>query len=119
MVEQNFPKEERLRKRADFTEIFNQGRKTYSSHLILFCRGNGGQSVRVGITASRKVGTAVVRNRVKRLIREYYRQHKSYFTAGIDYSLVVKKSFSLLPKKTAEEQLFSLLKRSDRRSSRC
>ena len=113
MVEQNFPKEERLRKRADFTEIFNQGSKTYSSHLILFCRANGGQSARIGITASRKVGIAVVRNRVKRLIREFFRQHKSCFTAGIDYSLVVKRSFSFLPRKAAEEQLFSLLKRSN------
>ena len=117
MVEQGFPKKERLRKRADFTEIFNQGQKTYSSHLILFCRANGGQSARIGITASRKVGMAVVRNRVKRLIREYFRQHKSYFTTGIDYSFVVKKSFSLLPRKVAEEQLYSLLKRVNRRSS--
>ena len=117
MVEQNFPKKERLRKRADFTEIFNQGRKTYSSHLILFCRANGGQSARIGITASRKVGSAVVRNQVKRLIKEYYRQHKSYFRVGIDYSLVVRKGFTLLPKKMAEDQLFSLLKKSNRRSS--
>ncbi len=119
MVQQIFPKSERLRKRKDFTEIFVRGKKTYSSHLILFCRANGGRNVRVGITASRKVGTAVVRNRIKRLIREYYRQHKSYFTDGFDYSLVVKESFSRLPKRAAEEQLFALLKRSKRCSSRC
>ena len=119
MVEQKYPKNERLRRRQDFTEIFNQGSKTYSSHLILFCRANGGQSARVGITASRKVGIAVVRNRVKRLIREFFRQHKSCFTAGIDYSLVVKESFSRLPKRVAEEQLSSLLKRSNQYLSRC
>jgi len=119
MVHQKFPKKERLRKRKDFIEIFNQGKKTYSSHLILFCRANGGQSARVGITASRKVGTAVVRNRVKRLIREYYRQHKSFFTAQFDYSLVVKQSFSRLPKRAAEEQLSALLKRCNRHLNRC
>ena len=119
MVEQKFPKEERLRKRKDFTEIFDKGKKTYSSHLILFCKANSGQGVRVGITASRKVGTAVVRNRVKRLIREYYRQHKSFFTVKFDYSLVVKQSFSRLSKREAEEQLSALLKRSNRHLNLC
>jgi ribonuclease P protein component len=119
MGEQRFTKKERLRSRRDFTEIFNTGKKTYSSHLILFCRANSEKCARVGITASRKVGTAVVRNRVKRLIREFYRQHKSFFTAQFDYSLVVKQSFSRLPKRAAEEQLSALLKRCNRHLNRC
>ncbi|NPA24220.1 MAG: ribonuclease P protein component [Deltaproteobacteria bacterium] len=116
----NFPKAERLRKRKDFSSLFKLGRKFNTPHLILFCRANQRPQARLGITASRKVGTAVARNRVKRLIREYYRQHKSFFTAGFDYSLVVKKSFACLPKKAAEEQLSLLLRRSRRfTSSRC
>ena len=119
MLEQRFPKNERLRRRKDFVEIFNHGSKSYSSHLILFCRANGGLHARIGVTASRKVGTAVVRNRVKRLIREYFRHHKRNFSFGTDYSLVVRKSFARLAKETAEEQLLYIIKRSNRHSNRC
>lgn len=111
MSEQKFTKKERIRSRTEYTEIFNQGKKTYSSNLIIFCRANGENYTRVGITASRKVGKAVVRNRVKRFLREYYRQHKSYFATSYDYSLVVRQGFSQLPKKKADEQLAALLKR--------
>ncbi|MCK5680996.1 ribonuclease P protein component [bacterium] len=114
MAPHNFPKDERIRARQEFTEIFNTARKTHSSHLILFRRSNSGQSARVGITASRKVGVAVVRNRVKRFIREYYRQHKANFTPGFDYSLVVKKSFSRLSKRAAESELSAILAKSAR-----
>lgn len=52
-------------------------------------------STRIGITASRKVGGAVVRNRIKRLVRECYRLNKGMFMAG-DYSIIARRSASLL-----------------------
>ncbi|MBN2707095.1 MAG: ribonuclease P protein component [Deltaproteobacteria bacterium] len=107
---QDFPKKERLRKRKDFLEIFDQGQRRHSSHFILFYRESGLDQARLGITASRKVGNAVVRNRLKRLIREYYRQHKAGFDPGTDYSLVVKRNFSRLPWVQVVEQLASLLR---------
>ena len=111
---QDFPKKERLRKRKDFLEIFDEGQRRHSSHFILFYRDNGLEEVRLGITASRKVGNAVVRNRLKRLIREYYRQHKSGFAPGSDYSLVVKRNFSRLPWAQVTEQLATLLRKRKR-----
>ncbi len=117
MAPHNFPKAERIRERQEFTEIFNHSQKTHSSHLILFRRSNSRQSARVGITASRKVGIAVVRNRIKRLIREYYRHHKADFMSGFDYSLVVKKSFSRLSRSAAEDELKAILAKSLRSKS--
>ncbi len=116
MAPHNFPKAERIRERHEFTEIFARARKTYSSHLILFRRSNSRQSARIGITVSRKVGIAVVRNRIKRLIREYYRHHKADFISGFDYSLVVKKSFSGLSRSAAEVELKAVLAKSLRYS---
>jgi ribonuclease P protein component len=109
---QTFPKDERLRKRSEYTKLFARGKRCGSSHLLLFCQANQKEKARLGITASRKVGTAVTRNRVKRLIREFYRQHKELFASGYDFSLVVKRSFGRLTKKEAEAQLSSLLLRS-------
>jgi len=117
MAPHNFPKAERIRERQEFIEIFNHAQKTHSSHLILFRRSNSRQCARVGITASRKVGIAVVRNRIKRLIREYYRHHKIDFISGFDYSLVVKKSFSRLSRSAAEDELKAILAKSLRSKS--
>lgn len=114
MTPYGFPKDERIRERREFTELFNHADRTHSSHLLLFRRSNSRQSARVGITASRKVGGAVVRNRIKRLIREYYRQHKADFISGFDYSLVVKKSFSRLSRGAAENELRAILAKSTR-----
>jgi ribonuclease P protein component len=117
MAPYGFPKDERIRERREFTDLFNNASKTHSSHLVLFRRSNSRQCARVGITASRKVGGAVVRNRIKRLIREYYRQHKADFIPGFDYSLVVKKSFSRLSRGAAEDELSVILAKSARPKS--
>jgi ribonuclease P protein component len=47
---------------------------------------------RLGVTASRKLGGAVVRNRVKRRVREAFRRHKLLFPSGLDLVFVAKKS---------------------------
>lgn len=114
MASQNLPPCERLKKRREYLELFNHGEKINARHLILFTGANGGQKAKLGITASRRVGGAVIRNRVKRLIREYYRRHKDFFATGVSYSLVVKESFGRLPRREAENHLALLLEKSSR-----
>jgi len=65
----------RLRKRRDFLRVQNHGHRVYTRRLIFhFSVGRTALS-RLGVTVSRKVGNAVVRNRVKRWVREAWRQH--------------------------------------------
>jgi ribonuclease P protein component len=66
-----FPRERRLRRRRDFLAVQTQGRKLGGRHfLVMAAPGEG----RLGITVSKKVGNAVTRNRVKRLVREFVRR---------------------------------------------
>ena len=66
--------DERLRHRREFLTCYRQGRRRHGSLLILYALPNGLPLPRLGITASRKVGGAVLRHRLKRRIREVYRR---------------------------------------------
>ena len=66
--------DERLRHRREFLTCYRQGRRRHGSLLILYAIPNALPHPRLGVTASRKVGGAVVRHRLKRRIKEVYRR---------------------------------------------
>ena len=73
-----FPKAVRLRRRGEFLRVQAEGRKLYTRHFLLLVAGasEGRPALppaRLGVTVSRKVGPAVRRNRIKRLVREVFR----------------------------------------------
>ena len=85
----SFRKEERLRKRQDFLRLYTTGRKCHTDHFIIVwsCKNDGKK--RLGVTVSRRTGKAVARNRIKRYLREYFRQHKELFQKA-DYNVIAK-----------------------------
>ncbi len=111
MKKQGFSQQERILKRRDFLACFARGRKKYSAHFIIFCLDRGSGPSRIGVTVSKKVGNAVKRNRIKRLLREFYRLHKDLFLPGMDYSVVVKKNYSLVSLDDVVRELSPLLLR--------
>lgn len=84
-----FSRDERLLKRADFLRISGQGQKIHTTNFLIIWKESSSAAVRIGITVSGKVGNSVTRNRLKRLIREFYRQNKGLFPAA-DYNLIAK-----------------------------
>jgi ribonuclease P protein component len=91
-----FPKKDRILKRFEFLEFYASGKAVHSPGFILvYKRGLSGRS-RIGITVSRKVGHAVVRNRIKRRVREYYRLHRMAVPEPWDFHVIAKKPASLL-----------------------
>lgn len=69
------------------------GRKIHTDSFLVFVSPQREPGpTRIGITASRKLGGAVVRNRVKRLVREAFRRHKLLFPAGLDVVFIAKKN---------------------------
>jgi ribonuclease P protein component len=88
-----FPKAQRIRKRREFEVVQKTGRRVTTPHfvLLLYARGESGPT-RLGIVASRKVGTAVRRNRAKRLVREAFRGTRDLFQSGIDLVVIVRTS---------------------------
>ena len=88
---------ERLRKRADFLMVARGSRiPTTAFVLQALDRGDGGPT-RVGFTISRKVGTAVERNRVRRRLREMVRLSPVRMRQGYDYVLIGRRAALGLP----------------------
>jgi ribonuclease P protein component len=65
-----FPKSRRLRKRREFLAVQRSGKRIHGRYFLIVAAGGAG---RIGIAVSKKVGNAVKRNRIKRLVREYVR----------------------------------------------
>lgn len=83
----------RLRRRADYVAVQSSGRKVHGRHVLAIARKrpDPGQPGRLGLTVTKKIGNAVVRNRIKRMLREWMRQH-GWVPAGWDVVLVAKDS---------------------------
>lgn len=80
------PKHKRLAKRREFVRVYESGQKVFSRYSVLFFAGNDLPHSRIGITATKKLGKANVRNRLKRWTREVYRRQRE--PLGLDrYSL--------------------------------
>ena len=71
------PKPKRLAKRREFLRVYETGRKIFSRYAVLFFAGNDLAHSRIGITATKKIGKANVRNRLKRWTREVYRRQRA------------------------------------------
>ena len=73
---EGLPKAARLAKRREFLRVYETGRKLFSRYCVLFFAANGLSQSRIGITATKKLGKANVRNRLKRWTREIYRRQR-------------------------------------------
>ena len=71
------PKTRRLAKRREFLHVYEAGRKHFSRYSVLFYIANALPHSRMGVTATKKLGKANVRNRLKRWTREVYRKHRA------------------------------------------
>jgi ribonuclease P protein component len=102
-----FPASLRLKQRREFLRVQRGGRKHHVRHFIVFVAPRVADPsptsslatrlvTRLGITVTRKVGNAVARNRIKRLVREVFRQHRERLPGGLDIVWVAKQNAGYL-----------------------
>lgn len=79
-----------LKKNYEFRRLYHRGKSTPTQALVLYSQRNRKGNNRVGITVTGKIGGAVVRNRIRRRLREIYRLHASQLTQGLDLVIVAR-----------------------------
>lgn len=110
----SFTKDIRLLKRSQFLHIGETGSRVRNRYFIaLFLPGSGLQS-RLGITVSKKVGTAVIRNRIKRLSREYFRLNRHRIRGIFDINLIAGRNAAGLSGKEIFSSLNDIFNRIQR-----
>ncbi|MBQ8003576.1 MAG: ribonuclease P protein component [Oscillospiraceae bacterium] len=97
-----------IKQNRDFRLIYKRGKSAVSPVLALYARKNKLSSNRIGITVSTKVGKAIVRNRVRRRIREAYRINEGRFLPGRDIIVVSRVRAADATFREIEENLLRL-----------
>ena len=86
-----FTKADRILKRSEFLRLSRSDKAFHSRYFIVSICGGRLDRTRLGITVTKKVGNAVVRNRIKRLCREFFRLNKHTMTGCWDINIIAKK----------------------------
>lgn len=119
-----FTKRQRLLKRAAFLQVQRSGKKLHAKHFIVVVlrrleQGDASadhSEGRVGITVSKKVGIAVKRNRIKRMVREFVRLNPGWLPGGCDVVVIAKRSAAQL---TGLADVTADLGKLDKRLAQC
>jgi ribonuclease P protein component len=102
MADQSFPKTLRLRTTNDFQRVFRRRTSVADEYVIMYGCENDLAFTRIGLSVSRKVGKAHVRNRWKRVFREAFRIGREQWPVGLDAVLI--------PRPEAEPDFHTLLR---------
>ncbi|HEY5611270.1 MAG TPA: ribonuclease P protein component [Thermoanaerobaculia bacterium] len=117
---ETLPREQRIAKRRDFVRAYEEGRKEISRYIVVFTLENGLGHPRIGVTATRKIGKAHERNRMKRWVREVYRRERSALglnPLSVDFVVNVKTNAVDANFRDFAEDLKRVLRRSAARRS--
>ena len=79
-----------LKKNYEFHRLYSKGKSAVTPFLVVYARKSRRRENRIGFTVSNKLGKAVVRNRVRRRLREIYRLHEADFVPGTELVVVAR-----------------------------
>jgi len=107
----SFTKGERLLRPAEFTRVKQLGKKRFTENFTAHLLSTQNKQTRIGISASARVTNAVRRNKIKRLIREFFRLNKDSLLTSIDVLITTKKDSSKNTYSQTETELKRLFKK--------
>jgi len=101
---------ERFRKRKDFSHIYRRGSRYRGKGFILIYLSNKLQFSRMAVVASKKIGNAVVRNRIKRRFRALFRTNKNLLQGSFDLVVITQKSIEKIAWSAVQKEFIKAIK---------
>ena len=118
-TDERFPKSLRIRKRAEYLEIQSEGAAVHTRLFVGLVRVTADRAgTRLGITTTKKIGGAVVRNRTRRRVREAFRRNRSVLPDGVDLVVVAKRAATESTARAIADDLAELGRRAVRVAER-
>jgi len=100
----------RVKKEKDFNAIFKEGESFANRKFVIYRLENNEQHFRVGLSVSKKLGNAVMRNQIKRRIRHILIEHKNQLVENVDFVVIARKGVEILDYAEMEKNLLHVLK---------
>lgn len=100
-----------LRRKSDFSCIYNKGKSVGSKYVVLFYKKNGLEYGRIAFLASKKVGNSVKRNRARRLMKESVRLLSWQIPKGYDVIFIARSTISDAKNADVKKSIFTAVKR--------
>ena len=101
-----------LRKKKDFTAIYNKGKSIGERYVVLFLKKNNLAYNRTAFLASKKVGNSVLRNRARRLMKESYRELEKNLDSGYDLIWIARNTICNMKCADVKKSMEAALKKS-------
>lgn len=111
MKDFSFSKKERLLSTRDFKVVYQNKRWTSNEYLSLYFLPKKESGKRIGFSIKKKIGSAVIRNKIKRILREVYRLNKYNIKDNFDFVITVRKIFPIISYKSIEPYFLKLFKK--------
>ena len=100
----------RVKKEKDFKAIFKEGTSFANRKFVIYRLENNKRHFRVGLSVSKKLGNAVMRNQIKRRIRHILIEHKNQLVENVDFVVIARKGVEILDYAEMEKNLLHVLK---------
>ncbi len=100
---------ETLRKNQDFKKVYREHNSRSNRYLVLYTAENHADTIRLGVSVSKKVGNSIVRHRLARLIREAFRLNADSVQKNCDYIFIARMGLRNKGLKETEDAMVTLL----------
>lgn len=111
MKQFGFPKQNRLKAKKEFQGVYEKGHSVVDGLAVFYVSPSENENIRIGFAAGKKIGNAVLRNHVKRMMREVFRHHRSELKDHVSVVWVARKRLAMADYKTYERVFLRLAKR--------
>lgn len=113
----SFKKEDRILKRREFLQLKRCGKKIHHRNFIAIYSSGINKKNRIGITVTKRLGNAVKRNKIKRLIREHFRVNRDKIAEFMDINIIAKKKAGEISADMLFKSIDEIFKRMPRREN--